>query len=105
MTQDHQLKLTRPAKEAAAERKKARIKAREGPDATHPATSFYLAVKPIAPVSETASKFRTKREGNEATSKTGNWKTGTYKPGDGDYVYHARAGSCHKHIKSHGDRT
>lgn len=33
-------------------------------------------------------------------------KRPAYKPGDGDHnVYIPREGSCHKHLKSHGDRT
>ena len=45
------------------------------------------------------------REPNEALPPTLTWKGTTYKTGDGDYVYHAREGSDHSHLKSFGDRT
>ena len=75
-----------------------------------------LAIRPAPDHLSTATTTRIKRshgeftghrtkEKGEALPITKDWRHGHYVPGDGDITYHARAGSCHKHLKSHGNLT
>ena len=47
-----------------------------------------------------------KREPGEALPPANDlWVRENYVTGDGDYVQHARANSCHRHLKSFGNLT